>query len=281
VPPESLPVAVQGGGTWAAVVSHVGFAALWHPELLLAVLLTGAAYLEVTGRLRCRFEGSSRVEPAKAAAFLSGLAVLYLAQGSPLEILSNEYLFTAHMIQTSLQMLVAAPLLLLGTPDWLLRPLRRHRGLVEAVRLLTRPATALVGFVAVFSVYLVPGVTESALQNGWLYLLQHGLSLAAGVLMWWPVLSPWSALPPLRRLLYLTAGSVAMLPASALIAFAGRPLYWTYARGPGLWGLTPLQDQQIGALVISIAMMAVYGVATLPAWIRLAETAQEPDPRAA
>jgi putative membrane protein len=201
--------------------------------------------------------------------------VLYAAQGSPLELLSNRYLFSAHMLQMLLLVLVAAPLLLAGTPAWVWRALLSNlRPLRDAVRFCTRPARALAPFVLVFYAYLLPALTESALASGWLYLLEHAATFLAALLLWWPVLGPLpepARLRPLGQVLYLGAGMLAMLPACALLALAGGSLYPTYGQAPRLWGwLTPPLDQQLAALAMFLANLATFGTAALVAFLRLA-----------
>src|SRR5690242_13711388 len=94
----------------------------WQWEHFFVPALIAVAYLACIGPLRARFADAAPVSRARSQLFLLGVLTLFVATVSPLDTLSN-YLLTAHMIQHLLMTLIVPPLLLLGTPAWLLRPL--------------------------------------------------------------------------------------------------------------------------------------------------------------
>lgn len=225
-------------------------------------LLTGA-YLLLTGSPHPGVAGAEPVPARRRVAFVLGLVFLYLAEGSPLELLANRYLLTAHMLQAVLLLFWAPPLLLGGLPGWLLTPALRPRWVRAAWSWSTRPVVALPLFAFVFSLYLLPLLVESALANPWLYLLEHSLTVAAATLAWWPLASPLPDPPPLPcpvRLLYAFLIEIAMTAAFALVTFAPAPLYPTYARGAATLGLAPLADQQIAGITMRLGSMVSFGV---------------------
>lgn len=264
-------------------LSRAGFDALWHPELLLAAIALGIVYWQVTGPLRERFPDAAAPPLGRRLLFLTGVATLYLAQGSPIEILANRYLLSAHMVQAVLLLFTAPPLLLLGTPEWLLRPVFRLRWLRETVRFLTHPLRALFLFVVVFSFYLFPTLTEGALANPWLYLLEHVLSVFAALLMWWPLASPLPELPPLTgplQMLYTFLVEVLMTFAFALVTFSPVPFYPTYAHGAPLVGIPALDDQEAAGAIMRVGSMLSYGFIFARAfriWVRNDEAGMPPE----
>jgi putative membrane protein len=241
-------------------VARLGsFAVLWHPELMVATVMLAVAYLEVVGPLRSRFAGAQPVPWSDRAAFLGALLAVYAAQGSPLELLGNVYLFSAHMLQLVLLVFVAPPLLLRGLPPWLLRPVARH---LPVLRWLTHPVRALALFIVVFSVYLIPPLTEAALGSGPLYFLEHLITLVLALGMWWPLLSRVPEAPPLpepAQLLYAFLIELGMTAAFALVTFAGVPLYPTFAHAPRVLPIPPLMDQQAGGIIMRLGSLFSFG----------------------
>src|SRR5205085_2739380 len=116
------------------------------------------------------------------------------------------YLFTAHMVQHLLLTLVAAPLLLAGTPDWLFRGVVDQLGLKRFVQWARHPLVAFFGFNVIFSLAHVPAFYELTLANPPLHALEHLVFVATAIVMWLPVLSPAPAVvrpyPPLGQVLY-------------------------------------------------------------------------------
>src|SRR5438128_1130511 len=83
------------------------------PGLLVALGLTAVIYLRRWRVLHCR--RPERWQARQPAAFLAGLAAIFLALASPIEPFSYFFL-QIHMVQHLLLMMVAPPLLWLGSP---------------------------------------------------------------------------------------------------------------------------------------------------------------------
>lgn len=233
----------------------------WEPSALLVLALQAGAYLACVGPLRRKFPGSAPASPGQIQTFLLGVLVLFVALISPLDALGDRYLLTAHMIQHLLITLIAPPLLLIGTPRWLLRPLLRLPFALPIGRALTNPLVAFIAFNATFSIWHVPAYYERTLHDQTLHILEHAMFFTTATLTWWPVFSPLDELPPLpapAQCLYLFGESLPPTILGALITFSGDVLYPTYATAPRVWGLAPGTDQQIGGLIMWIPGALVY-----------------------
>jgi len=202
---------------------------------------------------------------------VGALTVLGLALNGPLHNLSDFYLFSAHMVQHLVLTLVFPPLLLYGTPAWVVRPLLRPRPVMRFARWATRPLAAGVLFSAPITLWHFPQFYEAALEHHGLHVVQHLVFIATAVIMWWPVLSPVPELPRASyaiQLLYLFALGLPMSLAGALITLADRVLYPFYESAPRMWGLTPAADQQLGGLLMWVVGTIYLWVAATVVWFR-------------
>ena len=232
-----------------------------HPSVLMGLLLLGGAYLCGSGPLRERYDWAPRVDPGQVVTFFLGLAVLFLALQGPLHELSDHFLFSAHMVQHLLLSLVVTPLLLLGTPGWLLRPLVRSPRVQRWGRLITHPVMAFSVFNVVLIVWHLPDLYDLTLREHSIHILEHLAFLAAGVIAWWPLLSPIEEVPRVSypvQLLYIFGQSVPMGFLGAVITFSGDVLYSFYAEAPRVWAISPLTDQQIGGVIMKSAAGVVF-----------------------
>ncbi len=193
--------------------------------------------------------------------FLAGDAFLVLALVSPLDRLADRYLFSAHMLQHMLLVFGTAPLLVAGSPGWLLAPVLRRWRIHSVAAALTKPVPAFVTFNGTFLLWHLPALYDLALRSeGW-HAFMHLTFLAAGVVGWWPVLG---RVPELRRLstpgriLYLALSCMPMVLLSAFLVFSPDVLYAPYSSAPRIFGLSPLADQQLGGLVMWIPGGLVY-----------------------
>src|SRR2546423_811113 len=101
-----------------------------HPSTVVGILALGALYVWRTKAGR-RGPEARELRASKAVSFFGGLLVLFLSLNGPLHDLSDDYLFSAHMVQHLLLTLVVPPLLITGTPGWMLRPALRNRAVAS------------------------------------------------------------------------------------------------------------------------------------------------------
>ena len=234
----------------------------WHPSVVIGLALLGGLYVYLGGLAAPR---------RRVTAFGASLVVLGVALNGPLHNLSDGYLFSAHMVQHLALTLVFPPLLLYGTPAWVVRPLLGPAWVLRSARRATRPLAAGALFSAPITLWHVPQFYESALEHHPLHIVQHLVFIATAVIMWWPILSPVPELPRANyptQLMYLFALGLPMSLAGALITLSERVLYPFYAAAPRVWGLTPLADQQLGGLLMWVVGTIYLWVAASVVWFR-------------
>ncbi|MGE5802712.1 MAG: cytochrome c oxidase assembly protein [Gemmatimonadota bacterium] len=245
-----------------------------HPSVVVGLVLLGGLYV---------FLGGLRTARSRVVSFGAALLVLLVALNGPLHNLSDNYLFSAHMAQHLLLTLVFPPLLLYGCPAQVVRPLLRPRWVLAIARIVTRPVAAGLIFTAPIVVWHFPALYEAALRNHNLHILQHLVFLATATLMWWPVLSPVPELPRiphLLQMLYLFLLGIPMSVTGALITLSDRVLYPFYAAAPRVGALSPMQDQQIGGLLMWVLGGLMLWIVMTVIWFRYSVWDQRTDAEA-
>jgi putative membrane protein len=224
-----------------------------HPSVLLGTGLLGALYFYGIGPLRRRLGLGPPASRWQILCFCASLAVLLLSLNGPVHDLSDYYLFSVHMVQHLVLTLVFPPLFIAGLPGWLLRPLMVRRGVLPVARFLTRPWVAAILFSASIAVWHLGDFYDVMMRNHEVHITTHLMFMVTATLMWWPVMSPVAELPRLPAalgMLYLFLVGIPMQVIGALITFADEVLYPWYLAAPRTWGLSPLDDQQLGGLLM-------------------------------
>jgi putative membrane protein len=242
------PVAQVGWTTWTV-----------HWSTVIGLSALGAAYVWGARHLAARAVAAGTEPPVlsrrQQVSFFSGLLVIFLSLNGPLHDLSDTYLFSAHMVQHLLLSLAVPPLLLAGTPGWLLRPFLSNAKIATVARAITRPTRCFIIFNVVIAAWHLPPLYNTAMAYHPIHIVQHLTFMAASVLMWWPFLSPLPELPRLSypgQMLYCFLMVIPMSIVSIYIAMADHVLYPAYSIAPRVWDITPLSDQQIGGLIMWI-----------------------------
>jgi putative membrane protein len=255
----------------------------------LVIALTLWAYRRGLLRLWRRAGARRGVTVTESLAFLAGMAVLAVALLSPLETLTGT-LLTAHMIQHVLLIAVAPALILVGRLDAVFafalpqpaHALARTRGLAAlaaALRRLARPMPAALLHMAAVWAWHAPRPFQAALDNDLLHDFEHASFFLTALLFWQSMIFAFRS--PSALIAAILATLVTLIQGGflgALITLSGRPLYPAYV-GAELWGLTPMQDQQLAGLVMWIPTGGIYLLAGLLLAARLiGSEAREPTP---
>ena len=251
------------------------------PTVAIPLIATALAWLWAIRRVDRRHPHNP-VPPLRAVSFLLGLGAIAIALQSGVERYDTT-LFSMHMVQHLLLLLVAPPLLLLGAPITVLLRVaapRLRRGVILPIlhsapfRFLSHPVVAWVGFTAVTWVTHFSPLFDLALDNPTIHEFEHGLFLVSALLFWFPVVG---ADPSPHRIGYAARALYLLLqmPPSSFLAmailFTNEPLYEHYQELGAPYGVTALADQQSAAGIMWIASDLVFIAAILlviGAWLQ-------------
>lgn len=203
------------------------------------MLLVTAGYFVLIGPGGDKWaEGDSRVSPGRKLLFVTGLLLLYLAQGGPVELLGH-MMFSFHMLSMAMSYLLAPPLLMLGLPPWVWRKLAAFLAAspLRGLKFLAHPIVAAVVFNGLFSFYHIPVVHDYVMLHFGVHRLYYIVLFVAAVLMWWTLVNPLperAGVQGLKKMGFIFLNMVLLTPACGLIIFADQPLYATYS-DPAVW----------------------------------------------
>jgi putative membrane protein len=285
-PAHAHGVEPHGDALEAAGPTNWGeLARAWAFEPLIVVPLMLTAWLYGRG-LRRLWRDAGRghgVRVREAICFAAGWLALAVALVSPLHPWGN-VLFSAHMIQHEILMLVAAPLIVLGRPvvamlkalsgsqvQHLLR-LTRPRWVRDVWHAFTTPFAAWLVHAVVLWTWHVPVLFTAAIRSEFVHALQHLSFLLSALLFWWALLNgSQRAMHYGAGVLYLFTTAMHSGLLGALITLARTVCYPDYLATAAAWGLTPLEDQQLGGLIMWVPGCTIYivaGLALFAAWLR-------------
>jgi putative membrane protein len=272
------------------VIAHVGTPlrphdvwTAWSFEPVTILLLAASAALYARGLARLwHAAGAGRgVRRRDAWAFGAGWTLLALALLSPLHALGG-VLFSAHMTQHEVLMTVAAPLLVLGRPlipfVWALSPRwRRITGqwgranvIARPWRAITHPASAFLLHGAAIWLWHVPSLYDATVDHEAIHAAQHLSFILTALLFWWVVLQPTATRGGAAASIGMLFGTVLHTGAlGAVLTLTSRLLYSAYAATTGPWGLQPIDDQQLGGLIMWVPGGLAYVVAALSLFVRM------------
>ncbi len=248
----------------------------WEPSIIV-----GCIGLLVAYAWAARFKFTKR-----AWVYLAGVIILFLALVSPLDTLSDIYLFSAHMIQHMLLILLVPPMLLLGIRRDMAEKAMRYPWVRRAEAFLSKPLLAWSAGVGVLWLWHWPPLYNAALANEQIHIMEHLCFLVGSTIFWWPVISPIEELrlEPLTAVVYTFGACSAHTVLGIILTFAPVGHYPAYMNPPdpygilgvirNKWGLSPQEDQQWGGLIMWVPACFVYLsfiLATLARWYRLPE----------
>jgi putative membrane protein len=227
--------------------------------------------------------GGRGAGPAQAVAFGAGMAALFVALVSPLDALGEDYLFAAHMLQHVLLSDIAPALLLLGLSRVILRPVTRRLMAVErALGPFAHPITGILIWVVLIYVWHIPALYNAALEKPLVHALEHLSFFSAGIAVWWPLIQP----VPMRHRLkglwtfaYIGAAKASLGPLGIFLAWSSTVAYDYYETVPRIWGLSPLEDQNIGGAIMMVEQSFVLVIAFAILFVRMLAQSEDEERR--
>ena len=253
----------------------------FEPLPTLGIVVTVGCWLWAVNRVDALHPGN-RVPRRRTVAFLGGMTALAFALVSGIDRYDTA-LFSVHMVQHVLLMLVAAPLIALAAPVTLV--LRssssgtRRRWLLpvlhsRVVRFMAHPVTAWVMFASMMWATHFSPLFNASLEDPLIHDLEHVLFLTGALLFWWPAVAldpaPWRMSHP-ARIGYLFTQMTQNTFLAVVILDATSVLYPHYATVVHSWGMTALEDQRLAAGIMWIVGDAIFLtaiMAVVAGWMR-------------
>jgi putative membrane protein len=199
-----------------------------------------------------------------------GLLTLWVALETPIDIISDHSLDSAHMLQHVLLGFVAPPLMLLGLSRDMAGVLTRF----PLIRAVTEPIAAQVVAAAVMIAWHIPALYDATLHDESLHVVEHLTFIGAGLVLYWPVLQAtsaharWKLAPPIM-LLYMLVATLPQDAIALVLLFSREPFYEFYVHVPRLVpSLTPIIDQTIAGAVLMVLGKATFTVTGLAVFFR-------------
>lgn len=269
-------------------LSIFGATALWSPYFALSLVVLTVFYFLLTVKWRDRFEGSEPLKARERNYFIASMILLYIVKGSPMDLLGH-ILFSVHMAQMALLLLIVAPFMMIGIPNWMWRKVFAITPLAKFINLMTKPIVALLVFSLMFSLYHYPIVLDTVKLNVFLHAGFTITIFISALFLWWPLINTLEGQPQLhglKKIGYVILSALLITPACTLIIFVDVPVYETYMTGeawlqamalcvpagtlaslpPSITGpqlftsMPALYDQQLGGIIMKIMQELIYVV---------------------
>jgi cytochrome c oxidase assembly factor CtaG len=252
--------------TWWCSARGTEWTWAWQPYvgvwLMVAVLIVSRLLAEKS-REAAKSDGKS----GSISLYVLGVLVLWIGADWPIGPLGAGYLLSVHTVQYILFAFVAPPLLISGTPKWLLRSMIKPRWVFSVASAMAKPLVAFLFFNVVLLATHLPSVVDEMTVSQIGSFSVDMSWLVAGLVFWWQIIGPLPELKPMRypgRLVFLIANVFIPTVPAAFLTFAKYPIYSLYELAPPLGGLSAVEDQQVAGLIMKIVGgFIVFGTASV------------------
>jgi putative membrane protein len=214
-------------------------------------------YVEGLRRLGPRYAPAGRPVASRRQKVLFGIGafLIFAAASWPMHDVAEDYLFSVHMTEHFILSLIAVPLLLVGTPAWLLSWIVRLRPVLPVARWLVRPVPATLLYNGVVAISHAAFYVNYTSSHEFAHFAAHTLLVVSAAIMWLPVCHQLPELRPMSapvRMVYLFAQSLLPNVPAAFLAFAESPLYQWYLEAPRISPMSAVEDQQLAGAIMKI-----------------------------
>jgi putative membrane protein len=277
---------VTGGRSTATILRVSGDNSAGHPQLewlsdpavLAPLALLAVIYIWRFGQVRREYGGRG-AGALQAVAFTGCIVALLAALASPIDGLGEDYIFSAHMVQHVLLGDIAPLLLLLALSRVIMRPATRRLARIErALGPFASPITGIVVWLSLMYLWHIPALYDAATEHAGVHLLEHVSFFAAGIALWWPLIQP----VPMRRRLtglqplgYIAAAKAGLAALGLYLAWSTTVLYPYYEQTPRIWGLSPIEDQNVGGVIMMVEQSLTLVLVMVALFVRMLVQSEE------
>jgi putative membrane protein len=263
-------------------VTHPVIRWTFDPAVLVAIALWSGVYVWRfrEARRESRGRGAGWLQ---AVAFAGFVAALLTALVSPVDALGEDYLFSAHMVQHILIGDIAPLLLLLSLSRVIMRPATRRLMAIERrLGALASPITFIGIWFALLYLWHIPALYVAAIEHPLVHAAEHLCFFAAGVAVWWPLIQP----VPMRHRLtglgtfaYIGAAKLGLAALGLYLTWSGTLAYGYYGHVPRIWGLSAIEDQNVGGAIMMVEQSLVLVAAFSILFVRMLLQSEEEERR--
>ncbi|MCY0902018.1 MAG: cytochrome c oxidase assembly protein [Firmicutes bacterium] len=258
-------------------MAHLGNLNLWHPEVILLIVLLAVLYRQgVQNPPNC--QPGPTLTRSQNVAFALALAVLYVSIGSPLAAFSEVDNFAAYSLQMALMTMIFPRLLLYSVPVDRLSGWTDLPVFGAIWRALTHPPVAALAYNVIATLLLLPWSVDTLLIDNDAHAFGQMLLMFFSLCLWWPLSRGTRSAPSLRpgaQLLYILISFNLMMPVVVALlvtsdsTFHLPTWYRAFSHPSTLFHMTPTEGQTTGALILAAFMLASYGLRALQAWLQM------------
>jgi len=243
-----IAAAIRSGDAWAF---HV------HADVFAVVATLVVVWVQGIRRLGPQYApaGQRFVSTRQKLLFGTGACLMFAAASWPMHDIAEDYLFSVHMTEHFILGLIAVPLMLLGTPAWLLSWVVRLRPVMPIARRLIRPLPATLFYNGVIAISHAAFYVNYTSSHELAHFAAHTLLVFASAVMWLPVCHQLPELRPMSapvRMIYLFAQSLLPNVPAAFLAFAESPVYQWYVGAPRITSMSVVEDQQLAGAIMKV-----------------------------
>lgn len=254
----------------------------WTPRPYLGVWILCGLFIGLYWWMAKQHRAANPDEPIprrKLWQYAGGVFALWVASDWPVGTLGASYLSSVHMLQYMLYTLAAAPMLMLGTPEWMARKVVSTLRLEKVWFVLTRPVIAGVLANVVLIVTHAPFSVDPLRSSQLGSFVLDMIWLISGMIMWAPLINPIRGermeSPPLKIVYIFCAAALLPMIPGGFIAFSPQPLYSTYELAPRVW-LSALHDQQFAGVLMKVGNVPLIWTVMAVIWFRWFDSDRHP-----
>lgn len=258
--------------------AHATFQELWQPNIIVFTVVVLVLYLGLChGPLAQRLSGTRHlVTPLQTGLFVMGMILLYFSFAGPLDYLSDNYLYTAHMVQHMVEITIMTPLVMKGLPESVYRFLFTSRRILPVTKAWTHPIVSGAVFNVILTIFHLPYLYNLALESDSFHLFEHSVFFVISFFMWLPIVRGTVSkkqMTPGQKMLYLLYNYNLMMPLVVFQLVANRPWYAHYVDAPRIFpNLSALGDMQLGAITMMVFMAGRYAIVGIQQYMKQDES---------